>query len=154
MQISPSEMAYMVFKHTIPDGFFEFKCNSHILKVFAMLDGTANLATISKKTALPLKTVSESISQLLNLKLVTATNEGGIYLDEHFLNFLQVQLSAAVGPIAEILIEDAIKDLGHHVESFPAFKSADLVEVLAKDIQREDKRIEFQQKMVARIKQG
>jgi hypothetical protein len=154
MHTSPSEMALMVFKHTLPDGFVEFHCNSHMLKILMMLDGTANLATICQKTTIPLKAAADAISQLQSLKLITMTNRGIANLDESFLNFLKTQLSVAVGPVAEILIEDAIKDLGHQVESFPIIKAADLVLALAKDIQREDKKIEFQRKMMARIKQG
>lgn len=152
MQISPSEMANMVFKHMLPDGFFEFKCTSHMLKIFMMLDGTTNMAAISQKTAIPMKAVSEAISQLQDLKLVVTTNEGGAFLDHSFLSYLRAQLSIAVGPVAEILIEDAIKDLGHHIDLFPTVKSADLVVALAKDIQREDKKLEFQRKMIARIR--
>jgi hypothetical protein len=153
MQVSPSEMAYMVFKHIIPDGFFEFKCNTHMLKIMMMLDGKSNLTTISQKTALPLKTVLDAISQLLNLKLAVVTNRSSVFLDKGFLSYLQTQFSAAVGPLAEYLIEDTIRELGHNIESFPIIKAADLVVALAKDIQREDKKLEFQRKMVARIKQ-
>jgi hypothetical protein len=154
MHTSPSEMALMVFKHTLPTGFFEFHCNSHMLRILMMLDGTSNMGIICQKTGIPLKEAAEAISQLQNQKLVTMTDNGIAYLDEDFLNFLETQLSVAVGPVAEILIDDAIKDLGHQAQSFPIVKAADLVLALVKDINREDKKIEFQRKMMARIKQG
>ena len=154
MHTSPSEVALMVFKHAIPEGFFEFHCTSHMLKIFMMLDGTANLAAVAQKATMPLKTAADAIAQLQNLKLVAMTSNGIAKLDASFFDFLKTQLSVAVGPVAEILIDDAIKDLGHQTESFPVIKVADLVLALAKDIQREDKKIEFQRKMMARIKQG
>ena len=154
MQTSSPKIASMVFKHSLPDGFFEFKCTSYMLKILMTLDGTSNLATISQKTAISLQNVSEAISQLQNLKLVTKTRGGAGYLDESFFNFILTHLSVAVGPVAEILIDDAIKDLGHEAESFPTEKTADLVLALSKEIQREDKKLDFQRKMMVRIKQG
>ncbi len=147
-------MALMVFKPSIPDGLFEFKCNTHILKIFLVLDGTDNPAAIAKKTGLPPKAVSEALLQLLNLQLVTAVQEKGAFLDKSFFDFLQIQFSAAVGPVAEFIIEETIKDLGHQVDSFPKAKAADLIMALAKDIQRDDKKMMFKQNMIVRIKQG
>ncbi|MFH0785472.1 MAG: hypothetical protein V2B20_26455 [Pseudomonadota bacterium] len=154
MQPSPAEMAQMIFKQSIPDGLFEFKCNTHMLKVLLVLNGTDNPAAISKKTGLPPKAVSDALLQLLNLQLVTAVQENGIFLDRSFLDFLQAQFSAAIGPVAEFIIEETIKDLGHHVDSFPKTKAADLIMALAKDIQREDKKLIFKQNMIVRMKQG
>jgi hypothetical protein len=151
---SPAEMALMIFKQSIPDGLFEFKCNTHMLKIILVLDGTDNPAAISKKTGLPPKTVSDALLQLLNLQLVTTVQENGIFLDKSFLDFLQIQFSAAVGPVAEFIIEDTIKDFGHQMDSFPKEKAADLIMALAKDIQREDKKLIFKQNVITRIKQG
>ena len=41
-------------------------------------------------------------------------------LDEDFFEYLQAQLSLALGPIAEVLIEDALNDLGHQHTQFPS----------------------------------
>ena len=154
MPASPAEMAQMIFKQSLPDGFFEFKCTTHMLKILVALDGSSNLAAIVQKTGLPQKGAEEALLQLLQLKLVTTARGNGVFLDESFLEFLKTQPSAAVGPIAEFLAEDAAKDLGHDILSFPAVKAADLVMALAKDIQREDKKLIFKQQMIARIKKG
>lgn len=154
MQPSPSEMAHMVFKHAIPNELSQFECSSHMLTVLVHLDGQSNLAAVSKKAGLSIKDAVNSVNQLLAIKIIEASSNGGAYLSKDFVNYLTKQLSVAVGPIGKILIEDAVADLGYTIDTFPAFKAADLVEMLAKDIKREDKRISFKQQMVARIKQG
>jgi hypothetical protein len=154
MQPSPAEMAHMVFKHAIPKELSQFECSSYMLMVLVHLDGRSNLAAVSKKAGLSIKDAVSSVSRLLAINIIETTPNGGAYLNNDFVNDLTKQLSVAVGPIAKILIEDAVTDLGYTIDTFPAFKAADLVEMLAKDIKREDKRISFKQQMVARIKQG
>ena len=144
----------MVFKQAIPNELSQFQCSSHMLMVLIHLDGRSNLAVVSKKAGLSIKETVKAVDQLLTIQVIENTSNGGANLNEDFVKYMKNQLSTFVGPIAEILVEDAATDLGHTIEAFPAFKAADLVEILAKDIKREDNRISFKQNMIARIKQG
>lgn len=152
MQPSPAEMAHMVFKQAIAQELSQFKCTSHMLTLLVHLDGKSNLTAVAKKAGMSIKDAVAAASQLSAINSIEATNNGNAFLDADFLKYLMGQLSAAVGPIAEILVEDAVNDLGHTLEAVPAFKAADLVELLAKDIKKEDKRMAFKQSMIARIK--
>jgi hypothetical protein len=154
MQLSPTDMAHKIYQHVISDDFFEFKCTHHMLKIMVCLDGTSNLVAVSQKAGLPMKETIDAISQLSTLGIIEASNSAETYLKAEFFIFLKKQLSTAVGPVAEIIIEDAVTDLGHGLDAFPAIMSAELVELLAKEIQHEDKRIIFQQNMITLIKQG
>ena len=152
MQASPAEMSHAVYKRSIPEELVEYRCTSHMLTVLAALDGSANLTVLAKQIGLPMKSVLSAASSLLELHLIQMADGVACYLDQDFMTYLKAELSTAVGPIAEILIEDGVKDLGHSLDAFPAYKAAELVELLARDIQKEDKRVDFQQKMVTRIK--
>jgi hypothetical protein len=154
MQLSPAEMAHRIYKQVIPDDFFEFKCSNHMLKIMVCLDGASNLVAVSQKAGLTMKETIEAISHLSSLNIIEAAPNTETYLKADFFIVLKKQLSTALGPVAEILIEDAVGDLGHAFDTFPAIMSAELVELLAKDIQREDKRIIFQQNMIAFINSG
>ena len=154
MQPSTPESAYMVYKRVIPSNYFEFKCDSHMLKVLLCLNGKINNASIAKQTGLSLDELTKATSKLLSLDLIASADGDAIYLSRDFMDFLKAQLSIAVGPIAEILIEDSIKDLGHESGRVPQFKAANLVELLSKEIQNGERRMAFQQNMVARIKKG
>jgi hypothetical protein len=154
MQPSPAQMAHMVFIQAIPNELSQFNCTSHMLMVLIHLDGRLNLTAVAKKAGLPIKDAVNAAAQLSAINIIETTSNGSGHLNADFVNYMKNQLSMVVGPIAEILIEDAAKDLGHTIEAFPAFQAADLVEILAKDINQKDKRITFKQNMVARIKQG
>ncbi|MFC1815249.1 hypothetical protein ACFL0M_04750 [Thermodesulfobacteriota bacterium] len=72
-------------------------------------------------------------------------------LDKEFFDFLKTQLSMAMGPIAEILIEDEIQEFGSDSTGVPYHLAAELVDLLSRQIYREAKKIAFQQAMVKKI---
>jgi hypothetical protein len=55
--------------------------------------------------------------------------------------------------VAEVLIEDAVNDMGYSVEKFPSQRAAELVEMLGRDIHREEKKTAFKQSLVSKIKE-
>ena len=66
--------------------------------------------------------------------------------------FLVSQLSVAIGPLGGIIVEDGLEDLGYTKTNFPTHRTAELVNLLSQEIQREDKRIQFKQVMLKKIK--
>jgi hypothetical protein len=151
--IPANEFTAMIFKRVNRDDLGEFSMDSRMLGVLMELDGRKSLFEIAHKRGLEVETIRTIISQLMNLKLVTPVDNSAVVIDDDFLNFLQVQLSQTVGPIAEILVEDAIFDLGHTMSDFPANKVAELVDLLSREIQREDKAIAFKQMAINKIRQ-
>ena len=59
----------------------------------------------------------------------------------------------ATGPIASVLIEEEIHNLGYEVDQFPAYRARDLVGRLAVEIRREEKKSIFIKNMVSKIRQ-
>jgi hypothetical protein len=57
-----------------------------------------------------------------------------------------------VGPIAEVLIEDAMADLGYGNGSIPYSKAPELIELISRDIQREEKKAGFIKNMIDFLK--
>jgi hypothetical protein len=62
-------------------------------------------------------------------------------------------LSLALGPIAQVLIEDEVRNLGHEISGFPGHRVAELVDNLAQDIRRKEKKIVFLKMMAAKIRE-
>jgi hypothetical protein len=69
------------------------------------------------------------------------------------MDYLKAQLSVATGPIAEVLIEDATEDLGARPSEIPRHQVAELIDILSRQIPREEKRVAFQQAMLEKIKE-
>jgi len=131
MDVLSGNISSMVFKQAVTGTKDDITLDSSLLNVLMELDGKKNLGIIAQKTGLNMGEIRDVISMLLHLKLVESAAEKILMADDEFINFLNTQLSLAVGPIAEVLIEDEIANMDHGISSFPAFRAAELVEVSA-----------------------
>jgi hypothetical protein len=141
----------MVFRRISPVSRGTFSLEGQTLSVLMELDGTKTLATVAKDLGLNIAAMREVVSRLLQLGLIEQTDEAVSKVDEEFMEYLRSQLAIAVGPIAGILIEDSVRDLGQTLLHFPSHRAAELVDILAREIQREEKRVAFKQNMVMKI---
>ncbi|MGD2125425.1 MAG: hypothetical protein PVG99_05050 [Desulfobacteraceae bacterium] len=153
MDISSGDISALVFRRVIREEEGEFAVDSRMLSVLMELDGQKSLALIARKIGLDMGAIRQVTAKLLKLKLVEPVEGAVSVLDRDFLDFLSTQLRLAVGPIGEVLIEDAMVDLGNDLNQFPSHRAAELVDLLARQIQREEKRTEFQQSMISKIKE-
>ncbi len=153
MDVLSGNISSMVFKQAVTGTKDDITLDSSLLNVLLELDGKKNLGIIAQKTGLNMGEIRDAISRLLHLKLVESAAEDILMADDEFFNFLNTQLSLAVGPIAEVLIEDEIANMDHGISSFPAFRAAELVEVLSATIKREEKQSAFKLSMVKKLKE-
>jgi hypothetical protein len=69
-----------------------------------------------------------------------------------FFVFLTASVAAAMGPLAEIVIDDALESLGLTRATMPREAVAALAERISADIRDDEKRVRFQQTMLAAIR--
>ena len=153
MDVLSGNISSMVFKQVVAGGTGDITLDSGLLNVFLELDGKNNLGIIAQKTGLNMGEMRDAISKLLHLKIIESGAEDILMADDEFINFLNTQLSLAVGPVAEVLIEDEIANMDHNISNFPASRAAELVELLAMPIKREEKKSVFKLSMVNKIKE-
>lgn len=153
MDVLSGNISSMIFKQMVTGGMGDITLDSGLLNVFMELDGKKNLGMVAQKTGLNMGEIRDAISKLLKVKLVESSTENILVVDGEFFNFLNAQLSLAVGPIAEVLIEDEIVNMGHGIANFPASKAAELVEMIAMIIEHEEKRSVFKVSMVNKLKE-
>ena len=153
MDLSSAGISTMVFKRLLREDLGDFSLDQKMLTVFMELDGQKNLGTVAQKAGLNMGTMREVISKLLQLKLIAKVEEKILYLDNNFIEYLFGQFSLAVGPIAPVLIEDEIQDLGFAVTQFPTQRVAELVDRLSREIRREEKKAAFKRNMINKIRE-
>ena len=153
MDALSGNISSMIFKQVVAGGMGDITLDSNLLNVFMELDGKKNLGIIAQKTGLNMGEIRDAISRLLKLKLVESSTENILMADDDFIYFLNGQLSLAVGPIAEVLIEDEIANMDRDILKFPASKAAELVEMLSMTINREEKKAAFKLSMVNILKE-
>ncbi|MGD8764657.1 MAG: hypothetical protein PVG87_20290, partial [Desulfobacteraceae bacterium] len=74
-----------------------------------------------------------------------------LFIDKDFFEYLYLQFSLAVGPVAEVLIEDEVQDLGYDLSQFPTQRIAELIDRLSRNIRREEKKNTFTKNMINKI---
>jgi hypothetical protein len=153
MDLSAGEITTLVFKRVLRNEQGDFSLDHNMLTVFMELDGKTNLAALAQKTGLNMGTMREVISRLLQLELIEKVEQKILLLDKDFINYLFMQFSLAVGPIAEILIEEESQNLGLELPRFPAQRIAELVDRLSREIRREEKKTTFKRNMINKIRE-
>lgn len=69
-----------------------------------------------------------------------------------FFDFLGVKLSQAIGPIADVVLEDILVDMDERKETFHLERAKELIDLLAGEIPRDDKKGEFHEVMMAKLR--
>ena len=65
-----------------------------------------------------------------------------------FFKRVDEELAKALGPIASVIVDDQIAEMGAQRDAFPRNKAAELVEAVSSEIKDEGKRIRFQRSML------
>jgi hypothetical protein len=144
----PAQLAPIVFQRVIRADAGQVSLDSLTLSFFVEVDGEKTAAEIGGICGFTQTQLKQVVEQLLTLKLIETKPAAANVVDEQFMTLLQQHLSRAIGPIAAVIIEDAVTDLGCSIDSVPARQAPELVELLAREIQREEQRIDFKQNMV------
>lgn len=151
MDFSSSEISSMIFKRVVRQDIGEFPLDHQMLSVFVELDGKTPLGAVAQKTGLSMSSMRDIIAKLMQNGLVEKVDRTIVTLDKDFFEFLVAQLSIAIGPVAPVLIEDEVENLGYELSRFPGHRVAELVDRLAQEIRREEKKEVFLKMMAMKI---
>ena len=143
MNAISGDISPMVFRQVFRENGEKVSLNSKLLRVFLELDGKKALDTVARNIGLSMADMRSVVIKLIDLQLIEKVENDIPFLDSEFFNLLQAQLLLAVGPIADILIEEELGEFGYTTERFPADQAAKLVERLSLNIQRTDKKEAF-----------
>jgi predicted transcriptional regulator len=153
MDLSSGDISSMIFRRTVKIDLGGFSLDRQALNIYMQLNGAETLGQLAEKVQQNLAYMRGVISNLLSLGLIEEIQQDIVMLDGDFFRYLINQLSLATGPIASVLIEDEIHDLGYEIDQFPAYRARDLVGRLAVEIRREEKKSAFTSNMVSKIRQ-
>jgi len=115
------------------------------LHVWRALDGAISLADLAEASGLPLHVVVGGADELVRRGLAAPADQ--VLVDRAFVEELTREAVDILGPVAEILVEDAVFDLG--LEHGPLALTAldDLVTAVAMQFRRSDWQLDFLQRI-------
>lgn len=142
----------VVLKRVLSSDIGEVSLDSHMLNVLMHIDGRRSLGDVAQIINVDMQTLKETLRKLDRLNLIHVDEATVPLLDQGFFDFLNEHLTIAMGPMAEILIDDEIQELGINRNKIPTHLAAELVDTLAREIPRQEKKVEFQQTMLKKLK--
>lgn len=152
MDVLTGDISSLVYRHVVKNDLKNIALDGRLLQIFLDLDGNKDLGQVARSMGLNMTDMRDAIARLIDLDLVETVQRNISALDREFFDYLNAQLAHAIGPIAGVLIEDEIGEMGHALSQFPRARVAELVELLAREIKREEKKAIFKKNMFIKIK--
>jgi len=148
MEAKKMDIYPLIFKRTQKEQKSEFSIDIQMLGVLIEMDGKKNIGSIAKKTNMSLEEIRDILLKLTELGLIEPAEDDSItFLDRTFFDYLREQLLIAIGPFADILIEDVIDEIGYGITKFPSYRVNDLIGALSKEIRNVERQKIFMEKM-------
>ena len=151
MDISTRELPELFFRKVIRDEMGRVSLEPQMVRLLVTIDESKPIGTTARELGINLASLRETLQKLLRLGLVEQVENTGAVLNGSFVADLREQMARAVGPMAEVLIEETLDEMRLSISRIPAHLGAELVGNLARQIPREERRIEFQKTMIQRI---
>ena len=151
MDILSGDISPLVFQLSVKNEPGEVTLDKEMLTVIRELDGKKTIGMVAKNMGLELEKLKEIIAKLLTHGIIALVNQSMPMMKEDFFIYLTDQLSLATGPMAEVLIDEAVANLGYNQSNFPKHRVQELIDLLAPRIFREEKRAVFKQNLYKKI---
>ena len=122
--------------------------DADMIRLLIAIDENKSLYQIADEVEMEAGTLKRNLSKLLAQGLIEPVKKDLPVLDKIFLQALKINLSMAIGPMAEILIEEVVSDMELTAPEITLHQAAELIANLSHEIPDEKKRIEFKKSMM------
>ena len=144
-----SDHVDLYFRKVIRKDSDEISLDADMIRLLIAIDENKSLYQIAEEVDMQAATLKATLSKLLDQGLIEPVNKDVPYLNHLFLEALRINLSKAIGPMAEILIVDVVEDMNLKASEIPTNQAAELINNLSLEIPEEKNRIEFKKSMLA-----
>lgn len=149
MALTTRDFPRLYFRKVIRDDLGRVSVDADMMRLLMVIDENKNVTQIAKESGMKLANLETALTNLINVGLVERVEKAIDYLNKNFLEELRENLVIALGPMADLIIEDILDDMGLSVSEIPKYLGAELIQNLASQIPRKEKRLQFQEAMMA-----
>ncbi len=122
--------------------------DADMIRLLIAIDESKSLYQIDDEMDLDHSTFRQALSRLLDQGLIEPVQKDIPVLDESFLESLRINLSKAIGPMAEILIADVIEEMKLDPARIPVNLAAEMITHLSLEVPDEENQIQFKRSMI------
>jgi DNA-binding transcriptional ArsR family regulator len=122
--------------------------DADMIRLLIAIDESKSLYQIDDEMDLDHSTFRQALSRLLDQGLIEPVQKDIPVLDESFLESLRINLSKAIGPMAEILIADVTEEMELDPNRIPVNQAAEMITHLSLEVPDEENQIQFKRSMI------
>jgi len=149
MDIGLTGRSNMYYRKVIRTDNDEISLDADMIRLLIAIDENKSLNQIAEEVDMSGSEFKSTLSRLLEQGLIEPVQKKMMVLDNSFLERLRVNLSKAIGPIAEILIEDVAEEMQLEPSAIPINQAAELITQLSLEVPDEENQIQFKKSMIA-----
>ncbi len=123
--------------------------DADMIRLLIAIDDHKSLYQIAEEVDLGAASFKKALSKLLDQGLIEPVQKNIPVLNQSFIQSLRMNLSRAIGPMAEILIEDLAEEMEIDPSAIPVNQAAELITHLSLEIPDEENRMQFKKSMLA-----
>ena len=123
--------------------------DADMIRLLIAIDENKSLYQIAEEVDMGAATFKKALSRLLDQGLIEPVQKDIPVLNQSFIQTLRMNLSRAIGPMAEILIEDLAAEMEIDPSAIPVSQAAELITHLALEIPDDENRMQFKKSMLA-----
>lgn len=151
--ISSRDIVFKLSSKRAPD---EVRLKHDSWSVLSQVDGKKTVGDISDELKMGEYDTVRNLYQLFSSGLIevatTPQRKARKVVDGGFFNLVEKELAEIIGPVAPVILDEEIKDMGEERNSFPLEKLSLLVEKVSGEITDESQRIAFQKMALSALR--
>jgi hypothetical protein len=151
--ISSQDIVFRLSSKRAPD---EVKLKHDSWSVLSQIDGKKTVADISNELKMGEYDTARNLYSLFSsglIEVATAPQRKAKKLvDGGFFNLVEKELAEIIGPVAPVILDEEIKDMGEERNSFPVERVSLLVEKVSREITDDTQRISFQKATLSALR--
>jgi molybdenum-dependent DNA-binding transcriptional regulator ModE len=149
MDIGLTGLSNMYYRKVIRADNDEISLDADMIRLLIAIDEDKSLNRIAEEVDMSASDFKSTLTKLLKQGLIEPVRKKQMVLDKSFLEMLRVNLSKAIGPIAQILIEDVAEEMQLEPSAIPINQAAELITQLSLEVPDEENKIQFKKSMIA-----
>jgi len=123
--------------------------DADMIRLLIAINESKSLHQIADEVDMGNSSFRQALSRLLDQGLIEPVKKDISVLDESFLESLRINLSKAIGPMAEILIADVTEEMELDPDRIPVNQAAEMITHLSLEVPDEENQIQFKRSMIA-----
>ena len=148
MDIGRPDQPEIFYRKILRKDHDQIALDADMIRLLIAIDKKKSLSQIAAEVNMENETLKKNLAKLIRLGLVEPVKKDLPVLDKIFLQALNINLSKAIGPIAEFLIEEVTSEMAITDPGIPVHQAAEMIATLAHEIPDAEKRIEFKKSMM------